>query len=85
MALIEGHSHHEMRAYFSPTDDHDELIDGGFKVYFVIGRIHGEQPQIRTRVCVHGYSWEVPAATFFALPAGVEDCVAIEWAGGKVK
>ena len=84
MALIEGHSHHEMRAYFSPTDDHDELIHGGFKVYFVIGRIH-EKPQILTRVCVHGYSWEVPAATFFALPAGIEDCVATEWARGKVK
>jgi len=77
MAIIEGHSHHDMRAYFSATDNRDEIINGGFKVYFVLGRIH-EQPQIRTRVCVHGYSWEVPADTFFTLPAGVEDCGAVE-------
>src|SRR5579859_4220503 len=70
-ALIEGHSHHNMRAYFSPTDNRDELVNGGFKVYFVLGQVHAH-PQIRTRVCVHGYSWEVPADTFFALPAGVE-------------
>lgn len=77
-AILEGHSHHRMPAYFSATDNRDELVHGGFKVYFVLGRIH-EQPQIRTRVCVHGYSLEVPASTFFALPAGVEDCVAAEW------
>lgn len=74
MAIIEGHSHHDMRAYFSSTDNQDELIHGGFKVYFVLGRVHA-QPQIRTRVCVHGYSWEVPASTFFTLPADIEDCV----------
>jgi PRTRC genetic system protein A len=73
-AIIEGHSHHEMRAYFSPTDDRDEIINGGFKVYFVLGRV-SSQPQIRTRVCVHGYSWEVPASNFFTLPAGIMDCV----------
>ncbi|GCE32008.1 hypothetical protein KDA_74920 [Dictyobacter alpinus] len=76
-ALIEGHSHHTMRAYFSSTDDRDELVNGGFKVYFVIGQIN-THPQIRTRVCVHGYAWDVPASTFFALPAGVEDCAATE-------
>jgi PRTRC genetic system protein A len=78
MAPLEGHSHHDMRAYFSGTDNRDELINGGFKVYFVLGCIN-TQPQIRTRICVHGYSWEVPASTFFALPAGIEDCVASEW------
>ncbi|GHP00677.1 hypothetical protein KSF_107240 [Reticulibacter mediterranei] len=77
-ATLEGHSHHDMHAYFSRVDNRDELVNGGFKVYFVIGQVH-THPQIRTRVCVHGYSWEVPARTFFALPAGVEDCVAKEW------
>lgn len=73
-AIIEGHSHHDMRAYFSGIDDRDELVNGGFKVYFVLGRVH-TQPEIRIRICVHGYSWEVPASHFFTLPKGVVDCV----------
>jgi PRTRC genetic system protein A len=74
MAIIEGHSHHDMGAYFSSIDNRDEIINGGFKVYFVLGRVN-TQPQIRTRICVHGYSWEVPASHFFMLPAGIVDCV----------
>ena len=73
-AIIEGHSHHEMPAYFSGTDDRDEIVNGGFKVYFVLGRVNTE-PQMRVRICVHGYSWEVPASHFFMLPAGIVDCV----------
>jgi len=72
-APIEGHSHHDMIAFFSSTDNRDEIINGGFKVYFVLGSIH-EHPQIRVRVCVHGYSWEVSARLFFALPEQVQDC-----------
>lgn len=74
MAPIEGHSHHDMLAFFSSTDNRDEIINGGFKVYFVLGRVHDDHPQIRVRVCVHGYSWGVSAHLFFALPEQVQDC-----------
>jgi len=77
-AVIEGHSHHRMPAYFSHTDNQSELRDGGFRVYFVLGRIFS-QPELRVRICVHGYAWEVPASYFFAVPAEITDCVAKEW------
>ena len=75
-ALLEGHSHHTMRAYFSSTDNRDEVVNGGFKVYFVLGQVN-TSPQIRVRICIHGYSWEVPAEHFFELPADVQDCVGV--------
>jgi len=74
-AIVEGHSHHTMAAYFSRIDDGDELLNGGFRVYFVLGRID-THPEIRVRVCVHGYQWEVPANTLFTLPPEIHDCVA---------
>lgn len=80
-ALLEGHSHHSMRAYFSSTDNRDEVTNGGFKIYFVLGQVN-TSPQIRTRICIHGYSWEVPAEHFFELPADVQDCVGVSPLGG---
>ena len=77
-AVLEGHSHHGMPAYFSRTDNQAELYDGGFRVYFVLGRIF-TQPELRVRICVHGYAWEVPASTFFVVPSAITDCVAKEW------
>jgi PRTRC genetic system protein A len=78
VATLEGHSHHNMPAYFSHRDDQAEIRDGGFRVYFVLGRIFS-QPELRVRICVHGYAWEVPASYFFAVPAEITDCVAKEW------
>lgn len=77
-AVLEGHSHHRMPAYFSHTDNQAELRDGGFRVYFVLGRIFS-QPELRVRICVHGYAWEVPASYFFTVPEEITDCVAKEW------
>ena len=77
-ALIEGHSHHNYRANFSQRDDTAEVRDGGFRVYFVLGNIF-KQPELRVRICVHGYEWEVPASSFFTVPQGIVDCVAREW------
>ena len=81
-AFLEGHSHHRYQANFSHRDDHAEVRDGGFRVYFVLGNIFS-QPELRVRICVHGYEWEVPARYFFALPAGIVDCVAQEWEGAS--
>jgi hypothetical protein len=77
-AVVEGHSHHNYRANFSHRDDTAEVRDGGFRVYFVLGNIF-KQPEMRVRICVHGYEWEVPASYFFTLPEGIVDCVAQEW------
>ena len=77
-AIVEGHSHHNYRANFSHRDDTAEIRDGGFRVYFVLGNIF-KQPEMRVRICVHGYEWEVPASYFFALPPTIVDCVAREW------
>jgi len=69
-ALIEIHSHHSMAARFSSTDDTDET---GFRLYGVIGRL-SEAPEIRLRVGVYGYHWEVPASWALELPDGLRDC-----------
>jgi hypothetical protein len=71
-AIVEVHSHHSMPAEFSPDDDADEL--NWFRVYAILGTIF-DRPQIRARVTLFGYAWEFPAAEFFELPEGVEDCV----------
>ena len=68
-ALIEVHSHHNMPAFFSATDDADE---GGFRIYGVVGRVL-EGPEIRVRVGCHGYFWEIPADWVMELPQGMKD------------
>jgi hypothetical protein len=71
-ALIEVHSHHSMRADFSPQDNHDEAQ--GFRVYAVIGNIFAA-PEIRARVGLFGHFWEFPAGRFFEIPPELTDCV----------
>ena len=46
-AIVEVHSHHAMRAYFSATDDRDET---GRRIYGVLGRLDGPHPEIALRV-----------------------------------
>lgn len=66
-ALIEVHSHHWERAFFSRADNVDEV---GFRIYGVLGRIF-EQPELRVRVSVYGDWWELPASQIFELPEEV--------------
>lgn len=69
---IEVHSHHTMRAYFSPTDDSDEKWTG---VYGVLGRIT-TRPELRVRIAVDSYLWETcPASLVFDLPEQVHDAL----------
>lgn len=70
-AIVEIHSHHRMAAKFSQVDDADEQ---GFRIYGVVGRLD-KQPEIRIRIGVYGYFWEVPAHWVLELPDGVKDCV----------
>lgn len=69
-AIFEVHSHHSMRAFFSPTDDRDEARS--FRLFGVMGRIF-DRPEIRVRVGVFGHFWEVEAAAVLELPEELHD------------
>jgi PRTRC genetic system protein A len=59
---LELHSHHGMNAYFSATDNRDE-VDGG-RLYGVIGRIYSA-PEIRLRAGLYGDWIPVRASQIF--------------------
>jgi PRTRC genetic system protein A len=62
--LIEIHSHHNLGAFFSQTDDQDE---SGFKIYAVLGTIF-TQPKLLVRVGIyHQLFWTIPANKIFEL------------------
>jgi PRTRC genetic system protein A len=68
--LLEIHSHHNMGAFFSGTDDKDE--SSGFRLFAVMGRLNS-QPTILARVGIYGHFGLIPAEMIFELPAGVND------------
>lgn len=59
--LVDVHSHHELPAFFSSTDDAD---DAGLSVSAVIGRIF-TRPELRCRLNVYGHRVEVPPTILF--------------------
>lgn len=59
--LLDLHSHHGMRAYFSTTDDAD---DTGLSVSAVIGRIF-DRPEIVVRLNIYGHHCPIPAGMVF--------------------
>jgi PRTRC genetic system protein A len=67
--LLDLHSHHGMRAYFSATDDRD---DQGLSVSAVIGRIF-DRPEIVCRINVYGHHHRIPALTVFERLSGMVD------------
>ena len=69
-ATIDVHSHHEMKAFFSKTDDADE---GGFRIYAVLGRVNTKEPEIRVRVGIFRNYWDIPASDVFELPEFMRD------------
>lgn len=68
--VLDLHSHHEMTAFFSSTDNRDEQ---GCRFYAVIGRIYS-RPQIRLRLGVYGDFLDLPALALFEGLGEVEDC-----------
>jgi hypothetical protein len=68
-ALIEVHSHHAMRAFYSHTDAAD---DHWFRFNVVLGRIF-DAPELLVQLGVDGYHATVPADTIFHLPDGIRD------------
>lgn len=74
-AILEIHSHHSMAARFSK--DRDDKDETGFRLYGVVGRLD-TAPEIRMRVGVYGFFWEIPASWVMELPEGLRDCNAME-------
>ena len=60
--VVELHSHHRMRAYFSPVDDADEQ---GLGLYGVVGRLHTDRPEVVLRAGVYGHFLALPWAAIF--------------------
>lgn len=61
LILCDLHSHGNMHAFFSPTDNADEQAA---KVYAVIGKLDSV-PEIRLRVGVYGYWQPLPVTAVF--------------------
>ncbi len=59
--LVDVHSHHAMAAFFSATDDHDDL---GLSISAVIGQLF-TRPTIVCRLNVYGHHQPVPATMIF--------------------
>lgn len=59
--LLDVHSHHTMRAYFSATDDRD---DDGLSISMVVGRIF-DRPEAVARVNVFGHRQLIPLSLLF--------------------
>ena len=64
-AVLEMHSHGQMRAFFSSTDNNDEL---GFRIYGVVGRLDQPIPEINFRVGVYGHWAPVSWPELFSGP-----------------
>lgn len=60
--LLEIHSHGTLPAFWSATDNRDE---GGFRFYGVVGRVERDLPEIRLRLGVYGYWWDLPLGVLF--------------------
>lgn len=57
------HSHNQMPAFWSPTDDNDEL---GGRFYIVMGRIDTNTPQLGVRLGMYGqWIYDVPGELLF--------------------
>jgi len=74
---IEVHSHHDMDAFFSSTDNQEEKV--GFRIYSVIGGL-SSRPQILTRVGIYGHFMTIPSRWVFDLPEAVADAREIKYA-----
>ncbi len=67
--ILDLHSHGNLGAFWSETDNGDEQ---GFRVYGVIGRLD-TAPEIRLRLGVYGYWFPLPLHALFDGPGGFVD------------
>ena len=61
--ILEIHSHGNMRAFWSNTDNRDEQ---GFRVYGVIGCLDSNEPELRLRVGIYGYHYPITQDLIFS-------------------
>lgn len=69
--ILDLHSHGNMRAFWSATDNSDEQ---GFRVYGVIGRLD-TKPEIRLRLGVYGYWFPLLVNMLFDGPGKFVDAI----------
>ena len=67
--LCDLHSHGNLSAFFSPTDNADEQ---GVRLYAVMGKLDTE-PEIRVRVGVYGYWRPLPVTAVFTANGSFKD------------
>lgn len=62
--ILDMHSHHQMPAFFSGTDNADET---GFQLYCVLGGIgvDDRSPQVHLRAGIYGHHWSIPWDSIF--------------------
>ncbi len=70
-AFLELHSHAALPAFFSTTDDRDEARS--FRLFAVIGHIF-QRCEIRVRVGVFGYFWQLKPRLVLEIPGCWQDC-----------
>jgi PRTRC genetic system protein A len=61
--LCDLHSHGNMAAFWSETDDMDERNG---RLYAVIGKVDSDKPEMRLRVGIYGYWMSLPVTALFA-------------------
>ncbi len=66
--VLELHSHHVLPAFFSHTDDADEV---GLCLYGVVGSLDRQLAELRFRVGAYGYFWPVAFTEVFISEANV--------------
>ncbi|MDT8307535.1 MAG: hypothetical protein RRC07_16500 [Anaerolineae bacterium] len=76
--ILDLHSHGNMGAFWSGTDNGDEQ---GFRVYGVIGRLD-TKPEIRLRLGVYGYWFPLPVSMLFDGSGGFVDVLSQKMPGG---
>ena len=64
--VVDMHSHGNLGAFFSHTDDADEQ---GLKLYIVAGKVHQGPVELNMRVGVYGYFAPLPWPEVFDSPA----------------
>jgi PRTRC genetic system protein A len=72
--ILELHSHGNMEAFWSATDDRDEQ---GACLYAVIGRLDS-RPEILLRVGVYGYRFPLPLSRLFAGNGGCVETATVK-------
>lgn len=68
------HSHNDMPAKFSPTDDHDERAN---RVYMVVGRLDRYFPELSVRICNGGHFCDIPPEQ--VLEPMFDESIPLEW------